>query len=141
MQLTTFEALLKERLQATGQVEVKTYQEISAPFLYGIMVRVDGGTVAFRITMGSGTGDPPPTAEEQAAHDANVARLDPKASMPRLQATSEQVRKAEDLIRDVLAADLPDGATEVEGPVDGRQLPGVKLRFRTASEIYVVPTR
>ncbi|GAA0719752.1 hypothetical protein Drose_06050 [Dactylosporangium roseum] len=139
MELVTFEALLKERVEATGQVEVRTFMELSVPFLYGLVIKVDGGAVAFRLTKGSGTGDPPATGEEQAAHDANVARLDPKATMPRLQHTPERVQKASGLIRDVLAADLPAGAVGVEGRADGRELPGVKVVFKTGSEIYVVP--
>lgn len=138
MQLVTFETMLVERLNATGQVQAKSYMAGSHPALYGVLVQVDGGVVPFRLTMGAGTGDPAMTDAERALHDANVARLKP-GTPPRLQHTPEQIRKAEDLIRDVLATDPPPTSVLVEGPVDGRERPGVKVRFITGAEIYVVP--
>jgi hypothetical protein len=138
MQLVTFETMLVERLNATGQVQAKSYMAGLYPALYGVIVQVDGGVVPFRLTMGAGTGDPPMTDEERALHDANVARLKP-GTPPRVQHTAAQIRKAEDLIRDVLAVDPPPASVLVEGPVDGRERPGVKVRFVTGREIYVIP--
>jgi hypothetical protein len=139
MQLVTFERMLVERLNATGQVQARSFHDAGANLIYGIVVRVDGGTVAVRLTMGSGTGDPAMTDDERALHDAYVVRAGQSKAAPRSQANPAQVRKLEDLMRDVLAADLPSGAAEVEGPVDGRQIPGVKIRFVTGAEIYMVP--
>lgn len=139
-QLTTFEAMLVDRLNATSKVQAKSFQAGSYPALYGVLVHVDGVTVPYRLTKGSGTGDPAMTEAEQAAHDANVARMKP-GSPPRLQFAPESERKASDLIRDVLAADPPPGSVLVEGPIDGREQPGVKVRYETASEIYIVPVR
>jgi hypothetical protein len=99
-QLTTFEAMLVDRLNATGQVQAKTFMDASYPALYGILIKVDGATVPYRLTKGSGTGDPPMTDAEQEAHAAHV-----------------------------------------HGPVDGREQPGVKVRYETASEIYIVPVK
>lgn len=138
MQLVTFEAMLVERLNATGQVQAKSYMAGSFPALYGVMVQVDGGVVPFRLTKGAGTGDPPMTDDERTLHDANVARLT-QGTPPRLQHTTAQIRKAEDLIRDVLAADPPPDSILVEGPADGRERPGVKVRFSTGAEIYAIP--
>lgn len=138
MQLVTFEAMLVDRLNAAGQVEARSFQAANYPALYGIFVEVDGVTVPFRLTKGSGTGDPPFTDEERALHDANVARLQ-ESTPPRMQYPPAARRKAEDLIRDVLAADPPPSSVLVEGPVDGRDKPGVKIRFDTAAEIYIVP--
>jgi hypothetical protein len=137
MQLVTFERLLIERLNATGKVQARSFHELEANLLYGVAVRVGGGMVAVRLTKGSGTGDPKMTEAEQAEHDAYVALASAGKASPRTQ--SAQVRLVEDLMRDVLAADLPPSATEVEGPADGRQQPGVKIRFDTAAEIYMTP--
>jgi hypothetical protein len=139
MQLVTFEKMLVERLNATGQVEVKTYHELGASLLYGVVVRGFGGTVAVRLTKGSGTGDPKPTGQEQAEHDAYVARATTGKQTPRSQSSPDVDRKVSDLIRDVLAADLPPGAVRVEGPADGRERPGAKIVFDTGAEIYATP--
>jgi hypothetical protein len=123
MQLVTFEEMLKTRLNAAGQVQARNYHDAGANLIYGIVVRVDSGTIAVRLTKGSGTGDPAMTDDERALHDAYVVRADQSKTALKSQADPEQVRKLEDLMRDVLAADLPPGATEVEGPADGRQIP------------------
>jgi hypothetical protein len=139
MQLVTFEHLLIDRLNASGQVEAKSYHTVGVNLLYGIVVRVGGGTVAVRLTKGAGTGDPAMTEDERAEHEAYVVRAGESKTAPRSQATQAQVRKLEDLIRDVLAADLPQGAVRVEGPADGRERPGVKVVFSTGAEIYLTP--
>jgi hypothetical protein len=139
-QLTTFEAMLVDRLNATGQVQAKSFMAGSFPALYGVLVLVDGATVPYRLTKGSGTGDPPMTEAEQEAHAAHLAAVK-EGNPPRLQFTPAQERKASDLIRDVLAVDPPPGSVHVEGPVDGREQPGVKVRYSTASEIYIVPAK
>ena len=138
MQLVTFEAMLVDRLNATGQVQARSFMAADFPALYGVLVQVDGATVPFRLTKGSGTGDPTMTDAERALHDANIARLKGGAP-PRMQYSPQQRRKAEDLIRDVLAVEPPPASVFVEGPVDGRDRPGVKVRFDTGAEIYVVP--
>ncbi len=138
MQLVTFEAMLVDRLNATGRVQAKSFQAASYPALYGVLVQVDGALVPFRLTKGSGTGDPAMSDNERELHDANVARMK-GGTPPRMQYTLEQRRKAEDLIRDVLAVDPPPRAVLVEGPVDGRDRPGVKVRFVTMAEIYISP--
>jgi hypothetical protein len=140
MQLVTFEKMLVERLNATGQVEARSYHELGAGLLYGLVVKAGGGTVAVRLTKGSGTGDPKPDEAEQAEHEAYVVRAASGRSSPRSQATPAQVRQLEDLLRDVLAAGLPLGAVRVEGPADGRDRPGVKVVFGTGAEIYLTPT-
>ncbi len=138
MQLVTFETMLVDRLNATGQVEARSFQAASYPALYGLLVKVDGAVVPFRLTKGSGTGDPAMTENERELHDANVARMK-GGTPPRTQYTLEQRRKAEDLIRDVLAVDPPPTAVLVEGPIDGRTIPGVKVGFRTGADVYCGP--
>jgi hypothetical protein len=139
MQLVTFEEMLKTRLEASGGVRsVKTYMEVASPEWYGLVVEVDGGTVPVRLTRGSGTGDPPMSGAEQAAHDANIAR-GVKGNKPQLRHGAQQVQAVEVLIREVLAADPPLASTLVEGRVDGRELPGVRVRFETGLEIYAKP--
>lgn len=138
MQLVTFEAMLVDRLNATGQVQAKSFMAADYPALYGVLVQVDGAVVPFRLTKGAGTGDPTMTDAERALHEANLARLK-EGSPPRMQFTPAQQRRAEDLIRDVLAVDPPLASVFVEGPVDGRDRPGVKVRFGTGAEIYAVP--
>lgn len=138
MQLVTFEAMLVDRLNATGLVQAKSFKSGDYPAMYGVLVQVDGAVVPFRLTMGAGTGDPQMTGDERALHDANLARLKP-GTPPRLQFTPAQQRKAEDTIRDVLAVDPPSRSVLVEGPVDGRERPGVKVRFITGAENYAVP--
>lgn len=140
MQLVTFEQMLVDRLNASGQVEAKSYHTVGVNLLYGIIARVDGGTVAVRLTKGAGTGDPAMTEDERELHDAYIVRAGQSKTVARSQATPAQVRTLEDLIRDVLAVDLPPAAVSVEGPGDGRQIPGVKTRFDTGAEIYAVPT-
>lgn len=138
MQLVTFEQMLVERLNATGQVRARSFRDANYPALYGALVEMDGATVPFRMTKGSGTGDPVMTAAERELHEANVARM--KGGTPsRMQYSLEQRRKAEDLIRDVLAVDPPPASVLVEGPGDGRDIPGVKVGFRTGAEVYCVP--
>ncbi|UWP85860.1 hypothetical protein Dfulv_17075 [Dactylosporangium fulvum] len=134
----TFEALLKSRLEQAG-AEVRTFQEAGVGFLYGILVRTRGSAATVRLTKGSGTGDPVATEAEQAAHAVNVARLDAVKGAPSATHGVDGARPVEDLMRDVLAADLPPTAVEVEGPADGRTKPGVKIRFRSGSEIYMTP--
>lgn len=138
MQLVTFEAMVVDRLNAAGQVRARSFMAANYPALYGVLVQVDGATVPFRLTKGAGTGDPVMTGEEQALHDANLARLN-EGTPPRMQYTPVQKRKAEDLIRDVLAADPPPASVLVEGQSDGRDKPGVRVRFDTGADIYCVP--
>jgi len=139
MQLVTFEEMLKTRLEASGGVRsVKTYRDVAYPEWYGLIVEVDGGTVPIRLTRGSGAGDPPMTEAEQAAHDANIAR-GTKGNKPQLRYGPPQVQAVETLIREVLAADPPPASTLVEGRIDGRELPGVRVRFESGLEIYAKP--
>lgn len=140
MQLVTFERMLIERLNASGQVEAKSYHELGLNAIYGITVKARGGTVYFRMTKGSGTGDPPMTDDERAEHDAYVTRASAGKQVPRGQSDAGVDRTVSDLIRDVLAADLPPTAVRVEGPADGREQPGAKIVFDTGAEIYMVPT-
>lgn len=136
MQLVTFEAMLVDRLNADGRAQARSFGDLSYPFLYGVAVQVDGGTVPIRLTRGSGTGDPKMTEGERAAHDANIARL--KDSRPaRMSFTPAQERKASDLIREVLAADLPTLPLFAEELAGSRS--GMKVRFSTGAEIYLTP--
>ncbi|WP_344613370.1 hypothetical protein [Dactylosporangium salmoneum] len=135
----TFERMLIERLNATGQVKAQSYHEAGASLLYGVLLRAGSGNVAVRLTKGSGTGDPKPTEQEQAEHDAYVARAAAGKQAPRSQSDADLDRKVSNLMRDVLAADLPPTAVGVEGRADGRERPGVKIRFDTGAEIYMTP--
>lgn len=136
MQLVTFEAMLIERLNATGKVQARSFMAEGYPALYGVLVQVDGAIVPFRLTRGSGTGDPAMTEAEREAHDANVARLG-EGKQPRSQHPPERSRKVEDLIRDVLAVDLPTSPLFADGLAVDR--PGMKVRFLSGAEIYVTP--
>ncbi|WP_426513273.1 hypothetical protein ACPPVO_23210 [Dactylosporangium sp. McL0621] len=138
MQLVTFEQALVGRLNGSGQGEVKSYHELNARWLYGLVVKTHDGTVAFRITKGSGTGDPKPTEEEQAAHDAYVARAGAGKVEPSAKGMDAAAAKISTLMRDVLAAVMLPGAVRVVGPGAGDQ-PGVKVVFSTDAEIYVRP--
>lgn len=138
MQLVTFERMLEDRLNATGQVQATSFGAAGFPRLYGLLVQVDGGMIPMHMTAGSGTGDPKMTDDERAAHDARVAGLKP-GNPPRQQFAPAALRKVEELIREVLLADLPPAAVAVVGAVDGREEPGVKVRFETGWECYVKP--
>jgi hypothetical protein len=130
--------MVVDRLNATGQVQARSFMAASYPALYGVIALVDGAQVPFRLTKGAGSGDPVMTGEERALHDANLARLK-EGAPPRMQYTPAQQRKAENLIRDVLAADPPPASVLVEGQSDGRDKPGVRVRSDTGADIYCVP--
>ncbi len=137
MQLVPFETMLVDLLNGSGQVrQAVSFQQFGYPLLYGCSVQTsDGATVHVRLTRGSGTGDVKRTEEEEAAHAANVARLADAGQPPRLSATPEQNRQVEGLIRQLLLDAPVAGATSVDVWPDGK--PGFKIRFDTASEIYV----
>lgn len=140
MQLATFEQMLIDRLVASGRVKAaRSFGDSGYPLLYGVLAEVDGGTVPLHLTRGSGTGDVEATDDERAAHAAKVAELK-SGTPPRAQYGPAQQAVVEAAVRDVLLDPMPPCAVLVEGQADGRERPGVKVRFDTGAEIYVVPT-
>ncbi|MER7280435.1 hypothetical protein ABT369_38960 [Dactylosporangium sp. NPDC000244] len=138
MQLVTFEQELVGRLNRSGQAQAKSYHELNARWLFGTVVRTGDAEVAYRITKGSGTGDPKPTEDEQALHAEYVTRAASGKADPSSRGASAAAEKISALIRDVLAAEPLPGAVGVVGPGDSDK-PGVKVVFNTDAEIYVRP--